>query len=149
MVLSIYTSLTWHNAGVGDTGHSLEDKVIMVIASDSQEESFFEWNKFSDIPNAIRASIREVADGQRLHYITSDAQEFQAISTSRRGETSGVQQDKGGDSCVYVCVYVWRSIEVKKVNQNMFKSTQPLCWPHKFDSMCGPDRNTSFFVLRF
>lgn len=84
------TNLTWHNAGVGDTGYSLEDKAVTVIASDSQKEGLFGWNELSDVPNAIRASVREVADGQRLHYITSDAQEFQAISTSRRGESSGV-----------------------------------------------------------
>lgn len=87
---SVYTNLTWHNAGVGDAGHPLEEEAITVIASDSQEEGLFGWNKVCDVPNAIRASLREVADGQRLHYITSDAQEFQAVSTSRRGKTSGV-----------------------------------------------------------
>lgn len=71
---------------------------MLVVSCHSQEEGFFGGDELRDVPQAVRLPLGVVADRQGFERLSRERQELQLVSSSRRGEPGGVQEDVGGDS---------------------------------------------------
>lgn len=70
------TSLTRYNAGVGNTGDSLEKEPVQVVSCHPQEEGLVGWNELCDVPDAVRLALGVVADWQRFDHTARDRQQL-------------------------------------------------------------------------